>query len=241
MENQITITIGDNVSVKTDIQPLDSTEYYELNCREQANSDTVWSPKLIRGNDSGCILEQLVLPSKLDHTGSSGYGSSYTPDSLAGSSTNYHETIAQDLPVERGSNERQLKIVREDSVCSLSPAKSISFSQTDIIADVEDQRSQSVFPLTSYHITGTSPSSPLSLDKGFSSSLPLTCSHCHSEVPMKLSCQDSCLESASDEVLSQSSDISDVNINCLKCDTCGHNNCVYKDEKGYIRFKLTTT
>lgn len=237
LENQITITISDNVSIKTDVQSLDTSECFDP--REQPSRNNMWllnEPRPIRGNDSGCIMEPSQLTcSKLDHSGSSGYGSSYTPDSLVSSSTNYHKTIDQDLP----NNQQHLEVLREDSTCSLSPARSFSFCQSDL---VDQPNAQTIIPHPSsndHAILRTTSSSPES--SFYSPSLPLTCSQCHSEVTVKKWHQDSSIVSIGGDQLSQSSDSSDYTINCLKCDHCGHDNCVYIDEKGYIRFKIVTT
>ena len=222
LDNQITITIGDNVSVKTDVQPLDNEECFDE--QPDGSNNNMWLFSERRLHDSGCIMEppQLVC-SKLDHSGSSGYGSSYTPDSIVSSSTNYHKTIDQDLPNEQ-------HIIREESQ---SPVRSFSFCQSD---PVDQTNPQTIIPYPSsndHTMLRTNPEE---------SSLPLTCSQCHSEVTVSKWHQGSTsIASIGCDQLSQSSDeSSDYCINCLKCDHCGHDNCVYVDEKGYIRFKIVT-
>ena len=74
---------------------------------------------LIKGNDSGCIdngghIAFTLQCSKQDHTGSSGYGSSYSPDSIAGSAS-YRECFPPDTLQEGNCHSQDDQICLHDS------------------------------------------------------------------------------------------------------------------------------
>lgn len=254
----VTVPSDDNISVKTNEESLHHSEYLgsihslsvahsdqtqELFSKEDLHEEVaaIRRDKLVKGDDSGCVTGFPVgLPrAKLDHTGSSGYGSSYAPDSVTYSAINYHKNLIADLPDE-GEPQQQLGVPdrkSELSSCISLTEKSPSFNQAGIVL-TDSHQTVIRLPIEGDSFLRACSSSPETVPYSPSPHMARYCINCkHSgDVTTKRCAQGNSLNSVGEDHLSQASEGSEY-MNCLNN---GHNNCVYTDEKGYIRFKVTS-
>lgn len=202
-----------------------------------------WDPMsaeegLAKGNDSGCITDSRHINftlhcSKRDQTGSSGYGSSYSPDSITGSTyPNFHpDTLPEDDPdnirEQKCFHDCQVKIANKDF------QKNRNFSAAE----------KEVFPPDTSSLSS-------SCETISSSALETICGHtcqhdncpsfsihqCNLPENVTVSCKCECIAEENTSTGEEASSFSSSH--------CNHRNrcCKFKvDAKGYLRiFKETS-